>query len=321
MSRAPFSVARELPASLTPDLFLSSQWSPNGRTLYLWEGDDKGSVAYEPATGRVTRLGGVTGAVRSVSADGGTVAYLGASDVRVRSVSTGKEKILAASGRPGPLLAALKRARNPARLQDLTADIGAASHSSSSDWAFGTPALSPNGKTAFFACNLGTGLGASGNASFCFFAADIATGKLSVLSKPGAFFGRVPYDMQVSPDGARLLFTVSQHDSAFNNPSQVYVVTLQTQQKRELLYGGPQKRPGDDDSNLLEGACWSPDGKYVAVSVNFYSLAKLMARVRKQPEGTSDLPVPKTWTLNIYDVRTGQIARRIPDARQPSWGK
>ncbi len=55
-----------------------------------------------------------------------------------------------------------------------------------------------------------------------------------MLSKLGTFFGRVPEQCAVSPDGGRLLFVFSEHSSAIDNPRSAWVVDLLTQQAREL---------------------------------------------------------------------------------------
>ena len=235
--------------------------------------------------------------------------------VHVGWPATGKTRTLFSPHRPDALFAALKSAKRPDRVRALLPAPGdAALRAGPNNWQTGTPTLAPDGKTVFFAANAGLGMGASGNTSFAFFAADVATGKLAVLSKLGALFGRVPWsanECQVSPDGQRLLFVTSAHNMAVDNPRQVFVVDLLTQEKRELLAPAPHRA---NDTNLTEGACWSPDGRFVAVSALFYDVAAVLKKPHWEPR-------PGDYTLFVFDAGTGRVVRRVPGATRPTWSR
>ncbi len=305
ISRPPYREARPLPTGLVTQLMPSVVWSGNGKTVFLT--GEKDHAAFEPTTGRLQRL---RFPVHSASQDGRVVAFVTEKEIKVGWPGTGQERTLFSVGRPQPLFAALKNARRPDKLSDVT-NTDPELWRSSRNWQIGAPALSPDGATVFFATNLGGGMGASANTSFCFFAANVKTGSLSVLSRLGVFFGRVPVECQVSPDGKRLLFLLSQHSSAVENPVFAHVADLLTQQSREILRAEPERKR---QANLTDGAAWSPEGRYVAVSNLYYDVATVLRTENWEPRDDD-------FTLLIKDAATGRTVRRIPGARQPSWSE
>lgn len=308
-SRPPYREARLLPFPLHPGSAPEVVWSGNGErafcTAETWCG------VYRLADNAFQRLRFPT--VHSATHDGRVVAWATDDAVVVGWTDTGKTKTLFSTGRPAAVLAALRAARRPDRLQGL-ADPEPTLWRDPNNWQIGAPALTPDGKKVLFAANAGQGMGASANTTFCFFAADVATGRLAVLSKLGAFFGRVPAEAgecAVSPEGGRLLFLSSAHSSAVENPRSAYVVDLLTQNSRELLHTDPAHRK---HTNLTDGACWSPDGRQVAVSVLYYDVSDVLKTPNWEPR-------ERDYALLIKDAATGRTLRRIPGARRPSWSR
>jgi len=69
-----------------------------------------------------------------------------------------------------------------------------------------------------------------------------------------------------------------------------------------------------DDTNLVDGVAWSPDGRFVAASLLFYDVADVLRKENWEPR-------PDAYTLYIFDAATGRVVRRIPGARRPSWSQ
>lgn len=310
LSRPPYRTARALPrlprdAATAPP---SIDWTGDGKTALL--------SGYESAT----LLTVASGAMRTVqtfgaglSHDGSVLSYTTETELRVRFLPSGREKTLFSIKRPQALFDALHRAKNPKGVAEITKIIAPEDYKEARNWAFGAPAPDTNGRTIFFACNAGTTEGASGNTQFALFAADTLTGKISVLSKLGTFFGRTPSQMLVSPDNRRLLFSVSGHSSAVQNPSSVYSVDLRTQASRTLL----DTTQGKLDSNFIGGASWSPDSRSVAVSAFFYDSEKAMQELSSDHEV---LPRDEQYTILLRDAVTGRILKSL-HGNSPSWSR
>ncbi len=312
--KTPYRSAIALGPPLDQINFPHIVWSNNGEAAFVTDAADTRFGRYTPADGKAVKY---PVPVASVSADGAVVAYLSDNqEVRVRFRATGKEKVLFSPGKPQALFAAARRAKNPKGLPYFLEDLGGEMASSRRNWAVGTPAITPDGKTVFFATNGGSGMGASGNCTFAFFSVDVATGNFAILSKVGEEFGRVPFrECSVSPDGQRLMYVTSMHASAVENPSWVTVIDLPTQKERILTRDDPTN---GGDANALAGACWSPDGKYVAYSQAYFDVAAAMKRLE---DGAGFDLDPAKYTLYIKDAATGRRVRMVPGATWPSWGK
>ncbi|HVK04283.1 MAG TPA: hypothetical protein VM490_12460 [Armatimonadaceae bacterium] len=312
--RPPYREAKWLGAPLSDMSNPRVIWSANGDAAFASDAADTVHGRYTPADGRAVNY---PIPVDSVSADGAVVAYARENrEVRVRFRATGREKVLFSSGRPQALFEAVRRAKHPKGIASFREGMGGEMSRDARNWAIGTPAITPDGKTVFFATNGGGGMGASGNCTFAFFSVDVATGNIAILSKVGEEFGRVPYrDCRVSPDGRRLLYVASAHSSAVENPSWVTVIDLPTQQTRVVSRGDTAN---DAETNAFGGACWSPDGKYVAYSMLYYDVAAAMKRLQEGGAWEYD---PAKYTLFIRDAATGRAVRKIPGATSPSWGK
>jgi hypothetical protein len=204
---------------------------------------------------------------------------------------------------------ALKRAANQKGVRDFVSIINPGLWRNQMHWSVGVPVFSADGKTVFFAANAGTGQGAAGNATWCLFACEVATGKLSVLSKLGAFFSRLPYDAELSRDGRYLVIANSVHSSAVENPVTVYHIDLQTQRSRTLLGINTKSH---FDSNLTYGLALSPDGKHVAVSAFFFNTREITKRGIYEP--TNEM-----FTLRLIQISNGRTVRTISGATQPHW--
>lgn len=203
--------------------------------------------------------------------------------------------------------------------------------SEESHWALSGVSLTPDGKELFFAANAGTGLGAPGGTNWGYFAVDLATRKLNVLSALGSLSGRMPEVAQVSPDGLRLAFMNVGHGGYFVNPRPVYVVDLLTQQSRELL-NGPGNHEGE--CNLTAGPlCWSPDSRYVALDVLYYDVQGIPAesetirswipgRGRSRAVSANEWkPRINDYAVLIFDAATGRQVRELPAAHHVSWSR
>jgi hypothetical protein len=96
---------------------------------------------------------------------------------------------------------------------------------------------------------------------------------------------------------------------AVDNPSAIYVVDLLTQATRNLVSRAPQRK---NDTNLVDGVAWSPDGRFVAASLLFYAVADVLRKENWEPR-------PGDYTLFVFDAATGRVVRRIAGAHRPSW--
>lgn len=320
MSRPPYASAQPLPGALARARVERVVWRGDGAGAFI--------TLVEGANDALRRRVGLlrvkenrweplhaAAPVESASRDGSVIVYQTNTGIAARTGGgTGPEQALLHVGRPAPLLDALRRARFPKNVSNLTNPDNADLRREARHWAWGAPTVTPDGKTVFFATNAGTSQGAAGNTTFCFFAADPATGRLSVLSRLGEHFSRIPDVCRVSPGGDRLLYVTSTHHNAAHNPSTLLVVNLPTQTLVRSSYLEPPAGL-KDASNLVDGACWSPDGRFVAASALFYSVAGIGKKMEAGWE-----PRSRDFVLTVYDVATGRALRRIVGATRPSWG-
>ncbi len=303
----PFASASPLPAPLDQVAVSDLVATGDGRVLYVRQAAG-GSVRFQDG-----RAEAVPYDVASASRDGSVVAFQTDKEIRVRFTATGAEKTIVSIGRPEPLFAALHRAKYPSRIADLVKAIDRDLYREQINWTQGPPALSPDGQKVYFATNAGTGAGAAGNTTWCWMVADVGTGTMLPLSKLGVYYGRVPHFAQVAPVGERLLTLTSLHDNAVVNPCAARVINLLNQTELELLWADRQLRDNQHLTNLTDGACWSPDGRYVAVSVAYYDSEKALR--------TEDFELePGAWKIVIHDAATGRLQRTVPGGRQPTWG-
>lgn len=300
-----YTKPQALPPALQQAALTRALWSGNGKTLFL--ASKQGGWQLTPGSAQLRKM---PIAAQTASQDGSVVV---GSNVEGNAIiaywpETGKRRVLFTAAHPQPLFQALREAKYPAKVKDLQ-DTDSELSKDLNQWQVGAPALMPDGKRVFFAANMGGGMGAAGNTTFCFFVANTDTGKLAVLSKAGSFFGRIPDECQVSPDGLRLGFFVSIHDSAIDNRRLFTVIDLLPQTTQELMYSDGNHK---DETNLTEGFCWSPDSRYVALSALYYRVEDVMKHDTWEPK-------PDDFDLWIKDVMTRKTVRRIKSASAPQW--
>ncbi len=307
VSGSPYTTSAALAAPLTKANIDGLIWSGDGGVGYVTGYRPHG--LFDPDSRHVDEM---DFSAESISADGGVVAWRTEKEVRVWVLAGDQNKALFSIGRPQALFKALRAAARPKNIESITEMLDEDLWRSSANWQVGPPAVSPDGAKVYFATNAGTGAGAAGNCSWCWFVADVATGRLAVLSKHGEHLCRTPHYARVAPDGRRLLFLTSLHDSAVSNPCSAWVMELLTQDARELLWADVKVPENQDIASLTDGACWSPDSRYVAVSSYFYNPAEAFKDENFEPRD-------EDYELKVYDAATGKVARTITGAHQPAW--
>lgn len=306
IGRPPYTKAALLPRGLQNKVPSQLGWNPGGNLFYA--GDYHWSAVFAPASNTVRP----SPMFASMTNDGRLMAGSDEKSIWVRVASDGKKRVIFDAKSPQALFDALKRAKSPKRLEDLTGGMDPSLWKDLNNWSLSEPALAPDGSRVYFAANAGSGMGAAGNTTFALFSFDLKTNKLAVMSAVGALFGRTPFFFGVSPDGKRLLMSVSVHDSAADNSFYVMVVDLLTQQSRQLLDGIPAAK---GKTNLVDSVCWSPDSKYVALAAYFYSVEEITKK------GDWSDPKDADWTTYIVDAGTGKLERKLAAVREVSWGR
>jgi hypothetical protein len=159
------------------------------------------------------------------------------------------------------------------------------------EWSLAAPSLTWDGKTALFAANLGWRETAG---RFWLVAVDAVTGTPRSVAPP--FTGPLPARVWLHPFAPSTAVLVPV--SAYRNTGDGAVIV-------PLNGGGPPVplvKPGAlGPAAAVDSACWSEDGRFVAVAW----------------KRTGDAPV---YRLRLYDARTGRTVRNIPGARRPHWG-
>ena len=311
ISKPPYKVARALkiPKGFAP---YNVHWTGDGAKALLGEWDR--SFLWHAASGALKPLpkGELT-----LSRDGRLLAISQMKKLRVRDLTTGKERVVFDITRPQSVFDALKRAKYPQNLKDLNDTITPDLWQNASMWNFGSCAFAHDNSRLFWTCNAGSGAGAAGNTTFSWFSTDLKTNRTAALSRLGAQFSRLPYGVQLSPDGKKLLYGESVHSSAIENPVSVSILDLLTQKETYLEQLTDNKKA---DINLVSGFCWSPDGHAVAASAFYYDSETAW---RKQTElskkNQSWQPRDSDYTLFIRDLRNRTL-KKIPGAVSPSWG-
>ena len=282
---------------------------PDGRNIFLATEDGGGRFdvpadAYTPLPYRPL----------TCDAGGGLIGYQGEKTIELNRPASGETKVVFSIGQPKPLFEALQKAKFPAQLKDLTDAIDPELYKDQNNWGFGPPALTPDGERVFFAVNGGVSLGVAGNTTWCLVVSTVADGAILPLSKVGTFYGRLPHLLQVSPDSRHLLMLTSFHNNAVENPCQAYIIDLYTQQMHELLWSDKRLMAIPNLVNVTSGACWSPDGQYVAVSASYYDGEAAIKADNFELEDDS-------FVTTIYDAETGTPVRYLKGAQQPAWGQ
>lgn len=95
-----------------------------------------------------------------------------------------------------------------------------------SHWQWGNAVFAPDGQSVIVAGAPTDEMGAQGNVLFYLYSVPLdGSGALRQLPalESGSFFGRLPYDLQLSPDGQHLAFSTSAHLNACASPTAYYV--------------------------------------------------------------------------------------------------
>jgi dipeptidyl aminopeptidase/acylaminoacyl peptidase len=104
------------------------------------------------------------------------------------------------------------------------------------NFAWARPVFTPDGESLIVAGTSRDNMGASGNTNFTLEYLEL-DGSGTRTPIPGTLYegGRLPYDMQFSPDGTRLAFSTSYHWSACASPGAYYVLDAQSPALQELV--------------------------------------------------------------------------------------
>lgn len=127
------------------------------------------------------------------------------------------------------------------------------------DWGWGRPAYLPDGSALLVTGKPRVEMGAQGNTEFVpqLLALD-GSGTLSPLAgAPAPVFGRLPYDLRFSRDGARFAFSSSVHLSACAGESSYYVANADGSDLRAVA--SPSLSAMADPTNEIYYAGWSYD--------------------------------------------------------------
>ena len=311
ISKPPYKTAQplKLPRGFAPS---NVQWTRDGnKALFAaWEK----SYLYHLPSGAMKVLpeGELT-----LSGDGKRLALATEKELRVRDLTSGKENVIFNVARPQMIFEALKRGNNQKNLKELTESIAPDLWKDAFQWRFGSCAFAADSSRLFWTCNAGTGAGAAGNTTFCWLSTDLKTGRTEVLSKLGAQFARLPFAVQLSPDGKKLLYAESVHSSAIENPVSVSILDLLTQKATYLEKLTDNKKA---DINLVNGLCWSPDSRAVAASAFYYNAETAWQQQLKLSEKNQSWePRDADFTLYIRDLQNRTL-KKIPGAVAPQWG-
>lgn len=300
-AKSPFRRSVSLPAAIrTPDA-LPVQWLLGDRAAI--EGETVHGI-YTPSTNAFKAS---PTPIQAASRDGSVIAYSDDRAVYVTDKATGRVRKVFSIGDPAALVRALAHANFGKDAQGFEYDPEMAKDPT--NWMISDPVLTSDGRTLYFCTNAGTGEGAQGNTSFCVVSVDVASGRLRVLDRLGLFFGRSPSTFDLSPDGRRLLISSSVHNSAADNSFVVLTADLKTNRVVNLL---ATDRQAKSSANVVKGACWSPDSRYVAVSVFYYNAE------RDDAEAIYNSSVA---TLEIKDAGTARTVKTVPNLAYPSWGR
>lgn len=141
---------------------------------------------------------------------------------------------------------------------------------SQTNWAWGRPAFMPDGLSLVVSGEAFDDMGASGNTTFWLYSLPLdGSGTLTPL--PGMaqeVEGRLPYDLQFSPDGTKLAFSTSWHLSACASIGNYYVLNndgsnLQTVVSPSLA---AVVNDAQDDHLAVFGYDWLPDSTGLLMS-------------------------------------------------------
>ena len=302
VSRAPFQAATAMAPPLASFPGASSvTWLP--QHIAAIEGYNLHAL-YNPAKNDLLKSGRP---IETASSDGSVTAYTTDTAIYVRTSAWTPPKVIFDTKKPAALVRALSRAHFPKDGNGFEYDAELAKDQR--NWMFTSPRLTSDGKALYFCTNGGSGEGAQGNTTFFVVKADVATGKLTALDRLGLFFGRSPSTFELSPDQRHILISSSAHASAADNSFVVTASDLNTGHMVNLLADHKDKKAY---ANLVKGACWSPDSRYIAVSIFYYN---------PDTADAAELYDKSVTHLELKEAATGKTVRTISDFAWPNWAK
>jgi Tol biopolymer transport system component len=138
------------------------------------------------------------------------------------------------------------------------------------NWAWGRPAWRPDGLGLVVSGEAFDDMGASGNTTFFFYSLPLdGSGTLTPL--PGMTAeaeGRLPYDLEFSPDGTKLAFSTSWHLSACASLGSYYVANNDGSNLQAVTSPALAAVANEDDDDYFAafGYAWRPDSAALLIS-------------------------------------------------------
>jgi hypothetical protein len=138
------------------------------------------------------------------------------------------------------------------------------------NYAWGSPAFTPDGQALVVAGVDRNDMGAQGNTSFLLERLEL-DGSGAHAPLPGATLlegTRLPYDLRFSPDGTRLAFSSSYHLSACAAPGAYYVSAADGSNRQELISPSLKAAldPNQELYHIALGYGWAPASNALAAS-------------------------------------------------------
>jgi len=272
------------------------QWAADGSYVQA------GEYRFDPQLGKAWKT--AESGPRAASKSGAVSAWL--EDYKVLKVAGGKSRSARAVFNPNNLAASLNVTQKTLLVDaDTYKDVG--------NWWTGDPAVSPDGQAIYFSSNGGGSGGAAGNTSYALFKLDSATDRIVALPQPkraeGDVEGRLP-QLEVSPDGKKLLVWGSVHSSAAENPSFLRVNDLVNARSVSLEWEPkpPALSAKSYFTNWVTAACWA-DANTVALTGGLVDISSFYG---DNPSADIAGPsYPNDLSLYLLDAASGKIKRTV----------
>lgn len=285
-------------------------WEGHGQALIA--GGDGGNAGWNLVK-RKTFLPNQSALYQSTSSDGEVTATLGSvqspGDVGVLLYGPGARPGTEVFSQrlPGNLMKALKAAPQPAVRRFLN-DLDPKAQADEVNWTVTSPQVTRDGRRVYFASNVGYGVGSAGTTTSAVFEVDVSEVQVRALGWIGTFAGSV-LSVMPSPDGARLLILVAQHDSNAQVNTFAYMADLKGKVVRELAARSAPK----GTLTVLNSACWLADSRHVALSVAYPRPDDLSPK-------NSFAPLAGAHTLLVKEVGSGKTVHRVQGATRVACG-
>jgi len=306
-SKAPYTRALPLPPPMnTLEVYgYNLEWTRDSSYVQA------GEYRFDPKLGKAWKTS--ESGPRAASKSGAVSAWL--EDYKILRVAGGKSKSARAAFSPNNLAASLAVTQKTLRVDaDMYKDVG--------NWWTGDPAVSPDGQAIYFSSNGGGSGGAAGNTQYALFKLDSATDRIVALPQhkgvEGDVEGRLP-QLEVSPDGKKLLEWSSVHSSAAENPSFLRVVNLLTSGRVSLEWEpkAPSSSAKSYFTNWVTAACWL-DSNTVALTGGLVDISSFYG---DNPSADIAGPsYPNDLSLYLLDAVSGKIKRTVKGVGYVSCG-